>query len=58
MVEYDVDARLMIEMLVFYADYLPDLLAWRRFRGKEMGGLSKDLVLNERTSQLFGRWVY
>ena len=49
-VECDVDAvdvRLVIEMLVFYVDSLLALLVWRQFRDKEVGGLSKHLVLSD-----------
>ena len=48
--EYDVDGvdvRLVIEMLVFYVDSLLALLVWRQFRDKEVGGLSKHLVLSD-----------
>ena len=50
MVECDadgVDVRLVIEMLVFYVDSLLALLVWRLFRDKEVGGLSKHLVLSD-----------
>ena len=41
-----VDVRLVIEMLVIYGNSLLALLVWRQFRDKEVGGLSKHLVLS------------
>jgi hypothetical protein len=42
-----VDVRWVIETLVFYVDSLLALLVWRQFRDKEVGGLSKHLVLSD-----------
>jgi hypothetical protein len=50
-----VDVRLVIDMLVFYIDSLLALLVWRRFRDKEVGGLSKHLVLSDdKSTSWFG----
>ena len=42
-----VDVSLVIETLVFYVESLLALLAWRQFRDKEVGGLSKHLILSD-----------
>ncbi len=53
MVECDADVHLVIEMLVFFVDSLPALPVWRRFRGKEVGGLSRHLVLSDDDKSAF-----